>query len=202
MTDDGCGFVFIFSGVKQEVIGKYVILPESQHRLWTIAVNEERKSVETEPGPRDQGQTTPLVLVHGVGGGVGLWSQNLTSLAKNRPVYAFDMLGFGRSARSAFSKNAAIAEMQFVNSVEEWRKEMKLDKFILLGHSFGGYVASSYAIKHPECVKHLVLVDPWGYPEQPRTNRRPLPTWVKIVVTIMSPFNPLAAIRGAGPLGK
>ncbi|OWF45088.1 protein ABHD4-like [Mizuhopecten yessoensis] len=182
--------------VKHAITGKFVLLPRSQQRIWTIAVNED--FVRTDKSP-----TTPIVLVHGFGGGLGLWAQNLNSLGKNAPVYAFDVLGFGHSARPTFSKNATMAEMQFVDSVEEWRKEMKLDSFILVGHSFGGYIASSFAIKHPECVKHLVLVDPWGFPEQPPKHlRRQLPFWIKVSVALMSPFNPLAPIRGAGPLGK
>ncbi|XP_033754368.1 (Lyso)-N-acylphosphatidylethanolamine lipase-like [Pecten maximus] len=182
--------------VKHAINRRFVILPRTQHRIWTISVNEDAGRTGKTP-------VTPIVLVHGFGGGIGLWAQNLNSLAKNAPVYAFDVLGFGQSARPSFSKNAAMAEMQFVDSVEEWRKEMKLDNFILLGHSFGGYIASSFAIKYPESVKHLVLVDPWGFPEQPPEHqRRKLPFWIKLSVAVMSPFNPLAAIRVAGPMGK
>lgn len=35
----------------------------------------------------------------------------------------------------------------FVDSLEEWRKAKKLDQFVLLGHSLGGYVAARYALK-------------------------------------------------------
>ena len=41
----------------------------------------------------------------------------------------------------------AETEDWFIDSLEEWRKAKKLDKFILLGHSFGGYVVSKYALK-------------------------------------------------------
>jgi pimeloyl-ACP methyl ester carboxylesterase len=37
-----------------------------------------------------------------------------------------------------------------VSSVEEWRREMQLDKIILLGHSLGGFLATSYAIHYPD----------------------------------------------------
>lgn len=114
-------------------------------------------------------------MVHGFAGGVGLWvnkllwfivknktisrngnfeneiqALNYESLSKNRPLYAFDLLGFGKSSRPTFSKKPEEAEELFVNSIEEWRREVGIDKMILLGHSFGGYLVSSYAIQHPD----------------------------------------------------
>ena len=35
-------------------------------------------------------------------------------------------------------KHITIAEAQFVDSLEEWRHQVGLDRFILLGHSLGG----------------------------------------------------------------
>lgn len=60
------------------------------------------------------------------------------------------LLGFGRSSRPKFSSDAEKVEAQWVESVEEWRREVKLEQFILLGHSLGGYIATAYALKYPE----------------------------------------------------
>lgn len=38
-------------------------------------------------------------------------------------------------------------EAWFIDSFEEWRKAKNLSNFILLGHSFGGYVAAKYALQ-------------------------------------------------------
>ena len=38
-------------------------------------------------------------------------------------------------------------EAWFIDSFEAWREAKKLENFILLGHSFGGYVAAKYALK-------------------------------------------------------
>jgi pimeloyl-ACP methyl ester carboxylesterase len=167
-----------------------VTLPKTQHRLWTVSLNTEKS------------ERTPIVLVHGMGGGVGLWVQNMDELAKNRPLHAFDLLGFGRSSRPNFSKNAHTVETEFVDSIEEWRQEMNLDKFILVGHSLGAFLASSYSIKHPERVKHLVLVDPWGFQEKMANRASTLPSWIRVILKLAQPFNPLAGLRAAGPLGK
>lgn len=89
-------------------------------------------------------------MVHGFGGGVGLWVRNLDALSRTCTVYAFDLLGFGRSSRPAFPNDATLSEEQFVNSIEQWRQSLGLERMILLGHSLGGYLATSYSIQYPE----------------------------------------------------
>lgn len=112
-------------------------------------------------------------------------------------------LGFGRSSRPVFSNKAQEAEDQLVRSIEEWRREMQLEKFVLLGHSMGGFLAASYSIQHPERIKHLILADPWGFPERPvePASRPPIPLWVKAIAYVVQPLNPLWAVRVAGPFG-
>lgn len=162
--------------------------------MWTLSIDH--KDNETIKGK------VPLVLVHGMGGGVGLWAQNLGPLSENRPLYAFDVLGFGRSSRPNFNSKPEIAEQEFVESIEEWRKQMNIEKMILLGHSLGAYISSSYSLQYPDRVKHLVLVDAWGFPEKPPGDQqRQIPLWIKAIATVIKPFNPLAVLRVAGPLG-
>lgn len=50
----------------------------------------------------------------------------------------------------------------YIDSMEEWRKINKIDKFQLIGHSFGGYMAYQYAKKYPNVVDKLCLVSPLG----------------------------------------
>ncbi|KAF2899955.1 hypothetical protein ILUMI_06222 [Ignelater luminosus] len=80
---------------------------------------------------------------------------------------------------------------------------MNLDNFILLGHSMGGFLATSYALSYPDRVKHLILADPWGFAERPLESQiKQIPLWVKVIAYTLSPFNPLAAVRAAGPWGQ
>ena len=65
-------------------------------------------------------------------------------------LFFFFFKGFGRSSRPTFSSDAKEAETQFVSAVEAWRKEVGLEKFIIVGHSFGGFLAFSYALTYPE----------------------------------------------------
>ena len=126
-----------------------VKINKGQDQIWTVAVNTKCKN-------------TPIVLIHGYLAGIGIWRFNIDALSESRPLYAIDLLGFGRSSRSQFSTDPIEVENQFVESIEEWRKEMKLDKFVLLGHSFGGYLVTLYTLKYPKNVEKLILDDPWG----------------------------------------
>jgi len=165
-------------------------LPQSQHRIWTVSANADKPNV-------------PLVMVHGMGGGVGLWAQNIDALAEKRPVHMFDLLGFARSSRPTFGSSPKLVEMEFVESIEEWRREMKIDKMALLGHSLGAYVVSAYALKYPKNIEHLFLIDPWGFPDKPANNERSkrIPAWARAVAVVLSRSNPLSVIRAAGPFG-
>ncbi|XP_056439487.1 1-acylglycerol-3-phosphate O-acyltransferase ABHD5-like [Gadus chalcogrammus] len=167
--------------------------------LWTLAFNTlpqpSQQPARTRPGP-------PLVLLHGFGGGVALWIQNFDSLAGCGPVYALDLLGFGRSSRPQFSGDPREAEEQFVQALEEWRQRVGLEDMVLLGHNLGGYLATAYTLKHPHRVKHLLLVEPWGFPGRPDGPQDgAIPVWIRAMGASMSPFNPLAGLRLAGRLG-
>ena len=61
------------------------------------------------------------------------------------------------------------AEAFFVDSLEEWREKMKLEKMTLVGHSLGAYMSVAYALKYPTRVSRLVLLSPAGVPRDPNT---------------------------------
>lgn len=153
----------------------------------------------------DDNSLMPLVLLHGFGSGLGMWALNLDKLSQSgrRSVYAIDTLGFGSSSRPQFATEAAEVETQFMHSVEKWRQAVDLRKAIFIGHGLGGFIAASYTLKFPERVAHLVLVDPWGLPERSSHTERHLviPSWAKMAVNLLHPFNPLGVLRAAGPLG-
>lgn len=93
-----------------------------------------------------------------------------------------------------------VAEKQLVRSIEEWRREMNIKEMNLLGHSMGGFLATSYTMSYPNRVKHLILADPWGFAERPKEIAIPL--WMKAIGYVVSPLNPLWALRAAGPYGQ
>lgn len=125
-----------------------------------------------------------LVMLHGYGAGLGFFYKNFEPLtrAKGWQLYALDMLGMGRSTRPPFRIKAkrredAIKEAEdwFVDALEEWRIKRKIERFTLLGHSLGGYMAVAYALKYPGRLNKLLLASPVGIPEDPRAVREEIP---------------------------
>ncbi|PMD50511.1 alpha/beta-hydrolase [Hyaloscypha bicolor E] len=117
-----------------------------------------------------------LVMLHGYGAGLGFFYKNFEGLSrvKGWKLYALDMLGMGRSSRPHFKIHAkdqagkiTEAENWFIDALEEWRVMKKIDKFTLLGHSLGGYMAVAYALKYPGHLNKLILASPVGIPEDP-----------------------------------
>ncbi|XP_014904332.1 1-acylglycerol-3-phosphate O-acyltransferase ABHD5-like [Poecilia latipinna] len=170
--------------------------------LWTIAFSTHLHPNSSSLLPPRSQPRTPLVLLHGLGGGIGLWIQNLDALSSCGPVYALDLLGFGRSSRPQFSNDPEGAEEDFVSALEEWRQKVGLEEMVLLGHNLGGYLSAAYTLKYPNRVRHLLLVEPWGFPARPdNPYHYSIPMWIRAIGAFMSPFNQLAVLRLAGPLG-
>lgn len=99
----------------------------------------------------------PVVLLPGRSSGVPMWTANLAGFAASHRVLAFDALGdAGLSVQTAplrsFDDQAAW--------IDEVLAELAPQGVHLVGHSFGGATAASYARLHPERVRSLALLDP------------------------------------------
>ena len=129
---------------------------------------------------------------------------NFDELATERPVYVFDSLGFGKSSRPNFPKDAIKVEEKYVETIEGWRKVVKLNKFILCGHSMGGFLGLSYALKYPQNVEHLILAEPWGMTDKPASGwpSKQVPNSLKILYYKTHIMNPYWGVRAAGIFGQ
>ena len=57
-------------------------------------------------------------------------------------------------------KDALSIESEFINSIEEWREETGIDKFIMVGHSMGGFLSAAYALQYPSVSKYVSRQQP------------------------------------------
>ena len=106
-----------------------------------------------------RGDAVPILFVHGNGGNVTQWSAQLEHVRRTRRAVAFDLRGMGLSAPPA-DGDYSIAAM--VSDIEVVVDAMKLRRFVIVGHSYGGTVVTAYAAKHPERVAAVVLADSAG----------------------------------------
>ncbi|XP_011270431.1 hypothetical protein CAOG_08791 [Capsaspora owczarzaki ATCC 30864] len=152
-----------------------------------------------------------VVLTHGFGAGVGVFYRNLPALASTPglTIHAIDWLGMGGSSRPPFlAKNADEAENFFVESLELWRQRMGIESFVLCGHSLGGFLSATYALKYPHRVTKLVLISPVGVPKRPEVPafesrlRASRPMLAAIIERMWSSnVTPQSLVRAAGHFG-
>lgn len=70
----------------------------------------------------------------------------------------YDQRGRGKSSRGVASESVGLESE--VADIETLRRHFGLDAAVLLGHSFGAILAMEYAIRHPDRVSHLILMNP------------------------------------------
>lgn len=105
------------------------------------------------------GEGFPIIIIHG---GPGHNSSYLTSefeaLAQNNELIFYDQRGTGASCDNLNFNQVTLP--QFVQDLENLRKELKLNKFILMSHGWGSTIATEYAHQYPKNVTQIVLIDP------------------------------------------
>jgi pimeloyl-ACP methyl ester carboxylesterase len=102
------------------------------------------------------GEGEPLVLIHGIPQTSYEWRHVIPFLSKDFHVIAPDLRGLGDSSRPSGS----YAKKILANDI--WKLingHLKIDKFFLAGHDWGGPVAFSLAAQHQEAVRRLAILD-------------------------------------------
>lgn len=106
----------------------------------------------------DIGSGPPLVLIHGIGGDADEWVFCFEALSAAHRVIALELLGFGRSDKPPIEYSIAV----FVEVLEHFLSALKIPRASLLGSSLGGWIAAAFALRFPERVDKLILVDAAG----------------------------------------
>ena len=122
-------------------------------------------------GMGDAGPT--VILDAGIGASSLSWSLVQPLASRFARVYAYDRAGYGWSEPAQLEDGPRIA----TRMAEELRRLLRAAEvpgpYILVGHSFGGYVARMYAERWPVEVAGLVMVDSpstsdWAHPNRER----------------------------------
>jgi pimeloyl-ACP methyl ester carboxylesterase len=101
--------------------------------------------------------STPVVLLPGRTAGAPMWEANLPGLAEERTVYALDALGdAGMSVQTREIEDSADQAAW----LDQTLAQLGTEEVHLVGHSFGGWSAANYAVRRPERVASLSLLEP------------------------------------------
>ena len=103
----------------------------------------------------DQGDGTPLVLLHGFTGSAASWSSLSHDLARRHRVIAIDIIGHGSSLApvepSRYAFEQALRDLAGVTA------QLGIDRAAWLGYSLGGRLALGMGVDHPDRVSALIL---------------------------------------------
>ncbi|KLE35764.1 proline iminopeptidase-family hydrolase [Aurantiacibacter luteus] len=120
-----------------------LMVPVEGGRVW-VRVN----------GDIDAGHP-PAVFIHGGPGGTHMGFGNLLSLADERAVILYDQLDSGKSDHPNDPANWRVE--RFVDELEAIRAALGVERWHVVGHSWGSAIALEYAARFPQHVASTVL---------------------------------------------
>lgn len=102
-----------------------------------------------------------VVLLHGFLENISMWKDIIPHLAKKNKVVCIDLLGHGKTEN-----------LGYIHTIEEQAEmvkftlnHLKLRRYILIGHSMGGYVSLAFAELFPKNIKKLCLMNSSALPD-------------------------------------
>lgn len=98
-----------------------------------------------------------VVLIHGFPDFWYSWREQIPALAKHFQVVAIDQRGYNKSDQPSGVENYAMPKL--VADIDAVVKHFKADKAIIVGHDWGGMVAWTYAMTHPDKTDKLVILN-------------------------------------------
>ena len=111
---------------------------------------------------RTFGKGEPLLIING---GPGMNCDGFEGLAvklsETCQTIIYDQRGTGKSLLPILDTSTITMQLM-IDDIENLRKKLKIESWSVLGHSFGGMVASYYATQHPERINKLILSSSGG----------------------------------------
>ncbi|MCH2164407.1 MAG: alpha/beta fold hydrolase [Marinovum sp.] len=97
--------------------------------------------------------TTAVIFLHGIGGNASNWSDQLKAFGTRYPVAALDFRGYRDSALGAGQTTVE----DHCNDILNLAKHLGAKNVVLVGLSMGAWIATSFAMRHPDMLAGLVL---------------------------------------------
>jgi pyruvate dehydrogenase E2 component (dihydrolipoamide acetyltransferase) len=101
-----------------------------------------------------EGSAVPVLLLHGFGADLNSWMFTQPALAEGRRVIALDLPGHGGSVKQVGSGDSKM----LTDTIEGAVEVLRIERVHLVGHSMGGALAASLALRRPDRVATLSLI--------------------------------------------
>lgn len=130
---------------------------------------------------REVGTGPTVVFLHGAWADGEEWSPVLEHLGQQFHCIVPDCLGFGESDQPRKFHYSIELEVELL---AEFLNTLGLRSVYLVGHSLGGWIAATYALRYPDQVKALVLVNPEGIEVRNQRSRWRTERWLSSPVPV------------------
>ncbi|MFX1573367.1 MAG: alpha/beta fold hydrolase [Promethearchaeota archaeon] len=101
------------------------------------------------------GEGEPLVLIHGFGDRKEHWRAQIGNLSRHFKVIRMDNRGAGKSDRP----DGVYSVEVYANDIFGLINHLNIEKSHIIGHSLGGMIVQNYALKYPERINKIVLIN-------------------------------------------
>ncbi|UCD59129.1 MAG: alpha/beta hydrolase [Candidatus Hydrogenedentota bacterium] len=105
-----------------------------------------------------------IIFIHGFASSLSTWRSCLEPISKQYRIFALDLKGFGFSGKPA----SKYTTDEYADFVIHFMDALELQAATLCGNSMGGNIAWRTALKYPERIERIILVDAAGYPSEHR----------------------------------
>nr|WP_189441807.1 alpha/beta fold hydrolase [Rhodanobacter panaciterrae] len=156
--------------------GSYLFAPQ-----WLLQANFKREAMaahldthsvqagDTRWSYYEGGDGPTIVMLHGFAANKEVWLETAKLLTPHFHLIIPDLPGWGESSRVADASYNIDAQAA---RLDGFVQTLRLQRFVLVGHSMGGAIAGVYAAEHPEHVAELALVDAFGLQATPNALAR------------------------------
>lgn len=109
----------------------------------------------------DIGKGKAIVLLHGFLENLSMWSNLSKNLSKKNRVICIDLLGHGLTENYGYI-HSMDDQAEMIKAI---LNQARLRKYIVVGHSMGGYIALAFAKLYPKNIKGLCLMNSTALPD-------------------------------------
>ncbi len=138
------------------------IQAQADTNYWTMQANY--RIAYRKISSQHAGGKAPVIFLHGGPGGY-IHSEIIKTLspisAGGRDLFFYDQSGTGLSDRRERPKDTTLRG-HIEDLHEIITRHLEAEKVVIIGHSYGGQIASGFAARYPELVERLVLSSPGG----------------------------------------